>query len=66
MFNEYFKKSKTCIFLGTPLDEFSRDELLAICAYAIHDAEVQKKDYERRFSFMRQLDKMRDNAISGL
>lgn len=58
MFDEYFEKSKNCIFLGIPLSEFSRDELLAITAYAINDAQIMRDDSERQISFMRQLDKI--------
>lgn len=63
MFDEYFEKSKNCIFRGVPLSEFSKDELLAIAAFAIHDGQIMRDDFQRQTSFMRQLDKMRDNVI---
>lgn len=66
MFDEYFERSKNCVFLGIPLSEFSRDELLAIVACGIHDNEVMRNDTQRHISFMQQLDKMRDNARLGL
>lgn len=66
MFDEYFEKSKNCVFQGIPLSEFSRDELLAITAFAIHDNEMIRNDSQRQISFMRELNNLRNDVKFGM
>lgn len=63
LFNEYFEKSKNCVFCEIPLSEFSKDELIAITAFVCDQIEIAKKDYDRQISFMQQLDRMKRNVI---